>query len=446
MNIVTFLFTVLMLSLDVPHYHLQPGLELNYSGTNTSKGNPEKKQAPSETLTKWQICVLGKNPNGSFRVVMFSQYGSNTPTRWEARRTDVFPDGRMVNESEPANSFGPNLLPPLPKETETTWSLEIERDKTECHFKKNLSQKGMVQFNEDRTGLMLAVYDAAATYGYTFDPSQGFIVGIRGARKKFTEPDHISYKYGDGGDTTYKVDLTGKTLHPVEWINALSKESDTYFSLKAAADQRYRQATKSPVEKAQQKIEESNAKWQEAKSTFKHPCFVSLVDDSVNNAANYMRWASDDAKRRATMLGQPVPAWEAKDFEGRSYSSETLRGKVVVLDFWYRGCGWCVRSMPQICQLANDMKDKQVLILGVNIDEDPEDAKFVIRRARLPYPNLEFHKESENNQRHPLLAWTFGYPTLLVIDREGKLADIHVGYSPTLRQEVGESIRQALAK
>ena len=39
-----------------------------------------------------------------------------------------------------------------------------------------------------------------------------------------------------------------------------------------------------------------------------------------------------------------------------------------------------------------------------------------------------------------------GFPTLIVIDQQGKVHDIHVGYSPTLREEVGKQIQALLAK
>ena len=39
-----------------------------------------------------------------------------------------------------------------------------------------------------------------------------------------------------------------------------------------------------------------------------------------------------------------------------------------------------------------------------------------------------------------------GFPTLIIIDQQGKVSDVHVGYSPTLREEVGKVIRELLAK
>jgi thiol-disulfide isomerase/thioredoxin len=113
------------------------------------------------------------------------------------------------------------------------------------------------------------------------------------------------------------------------------------------------------------------------------------------------------------------------------------RGKVVVLDFWYRGCGWCIRAMPQIKQIATTFEDQPVAVLGMNTDRDEEDARFVIDRLGLNYPSLK-------GEGLPEKFGVRGFPTLLVIDPQGIVQDVHIGYSPDLTEKVGQSIRKLL--
>jgi thiol-disulfide isomerase/thioredoxin len=127
-----------------------------------------------------------------------------------------------------------------------------------------------------------------------------------------------------------------------------------------------------------------------------------------------------------------------KDLDGKSHSLKEYRGKVVVLDFWYRGCGWCVRAMPQINQLAEDFKDQPVAILGMNTDREEKDAKFVVEAMALKYPNL---KAAGLPQKYGVQ----GFPTLILIGPDGTVRDLHVGYSPTLREDVAKEIRALLA-
>lgn len=440
----------LLVPVDPPRYRLEPGLELHYTIVYPSSGDAAKKQPATKSTALWQILVLNQNADGSYRVVVFNQYGSeNKNARWDARRLDLFPDGKAVNESEPDNSFGAMLLPPLPQGNDKEWSKTIEREQARCQFSLISNENGVVKFKEVRTSPVLAIYDVEGNYEYTFDPAQGFITGGTGARKKYDDPEHLPYKHSGSSDGTQLIELVSKKTHPAEWVAARMKETDTYFALKENLLHSYVEGRKQSPTEATKLITACANKWKEAQPLIQHPALASLVAMNVKDFDRYtIRGVSEDAKRRAEIIGKPVPTWEAKDFNGKAYSSESLRGKVVILDFWYRGCLWCVRAMPQVNQLAADFKNNDnVVILGVNIDEDPADARFVIRQAKLTYPNLEFKQKLEGDSKiHPLLHCNFGYPTLLVIDQQGKVIDIHAGYSPTLRKDVAESVRKVLGK
>ena len=130
--------------------------------------------------------------------------------------------------------------------------------------------------------------------------------------------------------------------------------------------------------------------------------------------------------------------WETTDFTGKKHSIPGHAGKVVILDFWYRGCGWCIRAMPQIKQLAEDYKDRPVAVLGMNTDREEKDAHFVIEAMKLNYPNLRAQGLPEKYKVR-------GFPTLIIIDPKGIVHDIHVGYSPHLREEVKKTVEKLLA-
>ena len=108
-----------------------------------------------------------------------------------------------------------------------------------------------------------------------------------------------------------------------------------------------------------------------------------------------------------------------------------------MLDFWYRGCGWCIRAMPQMKEIAAHFKDQPVTVFGMNTDSDQADAQLVIDKLKLNYPNLKA-------EGIPSKYSVQGFPTLLIIDQKGILRDIHTGYSPTLKEEVVKSIEGLL--
>ena len=150
------------------------------------------------------------------------------------------------------------------------------------------------------------------------------------------------------------------------------------------------------------------------------------------------KYYADSAKRRAEVIGKPAADWELKGLDGKTHSLADYRGKVVVLDFWYRGCGWCIKAMPQLNALAEQFQGRPVAVLGMNTDRKEADAKFVVDAMGLKYETLRAEGIPEK-------YGVQGFPTLILIDPEGKVRDVHVGYSPTLRADVAKVDRRAAA-
>jgi hypothetical protein len=75
----------------------------------------------------------------------------------------------------------------------------------------------------------------------------------------------------------------------------------------------------------------------------------------------------------------------------------------------------------------------------MNTDRKEEDARFVIEKLGLNYENLKAEGIPEKYKVR-------GFPTLIIIDQEGVVRDIHVGYSAELKEKVVESIEGLLNK
>ena len=105
-----------------------------------------------------------------------------------------------------------------------------------------------------------------------------------------------------------------------------------------------------------------------------------------------------------------------------------------MLDFWYRGCGWCIRSMPQVNAVSKRFKNEQVAVFGMNTRDTLDVATPVIERLKLEYPQLKAEKISEQYKIQ-------GFPTLVILDQQGIIRDVHVGYSPTLKDDVIRSVK-----
>jgi len=138
-------------------------------------------------------------------------------------------------------------------------------------------------------------------------------------------------------------------------------------------------------------------------------------------------------ERKASILNKPAADWSTTDLDGNRHSLAGHRGKVIVLDFWYRGCGWCIKAMPQIKEVTEHFRDRPVVVLGMNTDRKEADARFVAKSLKLNYATL---KAAGLPEKYGVQA----FPTLIIIDQEGIVRDRHVGYSPNLREELIETI------
>ena len=138
------------------------------------------------------------------------------------------------------------------------------------------------------------------------------------------------------------------------------------------------------------------------------------------------------------------PSGLASDFtlqtlEGNTVSLASLKGKVVLLDFWATWCGPCRETIPHLVSLHMEYHDKGLVVLGMNMDRGDLDVihRFV-KSMGIPYPILLTTEE---------VARSYGVdalPTTVLIDREGTIRKKVVGFSSTITKQVAEAVRELL--
>jgi len=137
------------------------------------------------------------------------------------------------------------------------------------------------------------------------------------------------------------------------------------------------------------------------------------------------------------LVGQKAPEFTLPDTEGRPVSLSHFQGKVVVLDFWASWCAPCIQELPVFQELHNQYRDKGFEVLGINLsDENPNVAGF-LRDKKISYTNL-----IGNDRVQDLYGPITGFPTTLIIDRQGTIREHFVGGRP--REVIEDAIRQLL--
>ena len=86
-------------------------------------------------------------------------------------------------------------------------------------------------------------------------------------------------------------------------------------------------------------------------------------------------------------IGQAAPDFTLSDLNGKTVSLQSLRGKVVLLNFWATWCGPCVAEMPHLEKLHREYKNKGVIILGID-DEEAEVAQNYLKQHGYTFNTL----------------------------------------------------------
>jgi thiol-disulfide isomerase/thioredoxin len=128
--------------------------------------------------------------------------------------------------------------------------------------------------------------------------------------------------------------------------------------------------------------------------------------------------------------GRTIPPFHLKSLEGTTVSSDDLKGKVVVIDFWAVWCPACVAALPDIQRLAVKYKDDpQVAILSIDAwDPMPKLQKWMQENA-VSVPVL--FDDSYINQK----AKVDTFPTTWFLDRQGLLNYAFSGNETDLVEE-----------
>ena len=142
--------------------------------------------------------------------------------------------------------------------------------------------------------------------------------------------------------------------------------------------------------------------------------------------ANRRVWAAMPAlPPDPDLVGNPAPDFTLKDMDGHEVALKDLRGKAVLLTFWFTSCPPCRVEMPQLEALYEALKDKGLVVVAINNTETAEVAKKFFAEQGFTFPSL-LDPAGEANEQYG----EGGYPRTILIDKDGIVRDFQRGFGP----------------
>ena len=132
---------------------------------------------------------------------------------------------------------------------------------------------------------------------------------------------------------------------------------------------------------------------------------------------------------------ETAPDFTLTSLNGEEIRLSQLRGKTIFLDFWATWCGPCRESVPHLVSLYKTHRENGFVIIGISVDKGEAD---LVRRFAasmgIPYPIVIATGDLEKQYGVTAL------PTGFLIDREGKIREKILGFSPSIAKQLDAKV------
>jgi len=113
--------------------------------------------------------------------------------------------------------------------------------------------------------------------------------------------------------------------------------------------------------------------------------------------------------------GKPLPKFDVPDIDAKWVNTEELKGKVVVLNFWFIGCVGCMEEIPKLSAMADKFKANDEVVFLAIANNTPQELRGFLRVNKFNYRHI-----GQGLSLVKLFDFN-GYPKNIVIGRDGKI-------------------------
>ena len=144
-------------------------------------------------------------------------------------------------------------------------------------------------------------------------------------------------------------------------------------------------------------------------------------------------------QKESALIGAKATDFTVKDLKGKKYALTELKGKIVIINFWFVECKPCVMEMPELNELVEEYKGKDIVFLALALNEKKQLNTF-LKTTKFNYKVISNGKSIADSYG------VDGFPTNVIIDQEGIIQYVSTGIGPDNKSNLQKEINKLLIK
>ncbi|MCA9241910.1 MAG: TlpA family protein disulfide reductase [Planctomycetales bacterium] len=441
-------------------YRFVTGEELVYELVKKEEKRETEEQSDRrfETKLRWRVYPIRQNPDGSWRLVVDTwikllrytvgeeggeEGGEEEYVRFRNRflsYCDLHPDGAYTlnptMDDQYLFGFPPDaLITPLSPDP---WHAPA----TDATYTRQSVDAGPpIRVKVGKSSHTDVNYELTESREITFDAEAGRAVEIVDKSTAEWTVNPWSMR------TTYR--LTEVKAHDPAWIRQFAEEADRYFQIQTGWRKNLEAAYLArSVKECHAILDAARDSVAALEPSITMPEVLASQQGLLALHDREREFVVQAAEKREALLSKPPVDWESANLSDQPVKATDFRGRVVILDFWYRGCGHCILALPKVKQLYHKYKDRGVVVLGVSNDAKLDDALHVVREFSIPYDSVRnlMSPAGEAPERRLSIDYDVNtWPTFIVLDQRGRVVDYVTGNAEDLVDHISDIVDALLS-
>jgi peroxiredoxin len=161
-----------------------------------------------------------------------------------------------------------------------------------------------------------------------------------------------------------------------------------------------------------------------------------------NSRSSQSSDAETAVKEKDPLIGQKAPDFQTQFLNEEDFKLSDQKGKVVILDFWATWCGPCVRALPELQKATSSFNKNNVALLAVNQGESKKVISKFLKKKQLKALSVIMDETRKIGGDYKVK----GIPKTVIIDQQGVVRYVHVGFSSGMGERLKGEINKLLSE